>query len=61
LAEPTLAESITGTAETGPHVVPPLARPLGSDVKPRPGPKTYVWTTDKFYDGDRQRAERKML
>jgi len=47
--------------ETPHFVVPPLRRPLGIDVPPKPSPRTYEKKSDKLFDTERTRAERKVL
>jgi len=47
--------------ETPQFVVPPLRRPLGIDVPPKPSPRTYEKKSDKLFDTERTRAERKVL
>ena len=51
-------ESIVSEAEPA---IPPLHRPLGVDLAPISGPKTYYKVIDRFYDAERQKAERSML
>jgi len=42
-------------------VIPPLSRPLGIDVPPKSGPKTYEKKSEKLFDTERTKAERKVL
>ena len=58
--------SVSSTSEAGPSKsstssIPILPRPLGITKPPVSSPKTYVKGSDKFYDGERSRQERKVL